>query len=300
MSDIVQAIEEVRPLRDPALITGFLGQRRGGRLASNLLAHLVGEWRGQLVAKIQGEDFYDFTFVRPNIRINSGKSIIEWPEIDFFLANKEGSTRDLLIVTGTEPHLRWQTFTRAVIDYAGELGVRLLVNLRSFPGPVPHTRPAAIFPDSADREAAALFGVPRQGFKFEGLTDIGSVLSASGQPLGWRSVDLSVLQPYYLRPMPRAQANIALVRALDRAFGGETSVGAFQEAFEEERKLLNETNNDDEMQTLIRTLESQYDENVGWLNPASQVSELPSGKDILSEIERLIHEQQNPGDSRAD
>jgi hypothetical protein len=74
MSDIVQVIEQVRPLRDPVLITGFLSQRRGGRLASNLLAHLAGEWHGQLIAKIQGEDFYDFTILQPNIRLGNERA----------------------------------------------------------------------------------------------------------------------------------------------------------------------------------------------------------------------------------
>src|SRR5438132_5483688 len=252
MSDIIQAIEDFRPLRDPALITGCLGQRRGGRLASNLLAHLAGLWHSQLIAKIQGEDFYDFALVPPGIRVTNGKSMIEWPEISFFLANKEGSSRDLLIATGMEPHLRWQTFARAAVDYAEKLGVRFIVNLRSFPGPVPHTRPTPIFPDSLDREAASQFGPPRRGFKFEGLTDLAAVLSASVEPLGWRSVDLSVLQPYYLRPMPRVQANIALVKALDRAFGGDTALDSFQEALDGERKMLKQADEDGELQQLIR------------------------------------------------
>ena len=297
MNEIIESVVAVGPLRDPVLVTGFLVQRRGGRLASSVLSHLLGEWHAELIAKIQPGDFYDFTSLRPQVRISEGKPVIEWPEVLIFLANKEGATRDILLLVGSEPHLRWRTFIEAVADYVEKLGVRLIVNLRSFPAPTPHTRPAPIFPVSSDRELASKFGTPRDGFKFEGLTDITEVLSVQVQSSGCQSVDLSVLQPFYFRPMPRAQASIAWIKALDRAFGGETSLELLEKTADEETRAINETSAENaEMQSMIHELEQRYDSGSIWsqVEPGAQTSELPSGEAVVNEIERLLRESGRP------
>ena len=265
-----------------------------------LLTYLVSEWHADLVAKISGEDLYDFSVLRPFVQVKDNRREITWPEILIFLANKQGATRDLLMLVGSEPHVRWPTFIKAVSQYLQTLGVQLIVNLRSFPAPTPHTRPAPVFPSSSDSELASAFGLAREGlaFKFEGFTDIAEVLSAEVDAWGCATVDLSVLQPYYFRPMPRARASIAVLNALDRVFGGETSISALQDSALEEDKAIDAFANE-EMLAIIRGLEREYDESPLWQHPertsGGPGTDLPSSEAVLGEIERLLREHGSPG-----
>jgi hypothetical protein len=299
VQEVIQPVGAVRRLRDPALITGFQVARRGGRFPTMLLTYLVKEWRAELVAKISGDDFYDHSALRPLVQVKDNRRELTWPEVLIFLANKEGANRDLLVLVGSEPNLRWPSFASAVSQYLQTLGVQLIVNLRSFPAPTPHTRPAPIFPASLDSDLASQFGQVRQGlaFEFEGFTDIAEVLSVEVEAWGCATVDLSVLQPYYFRPMPRARASIAAISAFDRVFGGETKIGALRDSFLEEEKAIDAIA-DEEMQAMIRGLERAYDESPLW-HQAEKVSGgsgtgLPSAEAVVGEIERLLREHGSP------
>src|SRR5690242_8635974 len=152
MTELIEAVGAVRPLRDPVLITGFQVARRGGRFPVLLLTHLETEWHAELIARVPGEDLYDYTVLRPLVQIKDNRRELTWPDIRIFFANKEGASRDILMLVGSEPHLRWPAFTRAISEYLQNLDVQLLVNLRSFPAPTPHTRPAPIFAASSDKD----------------------------------------------------------------------------------------------------------------------------------------------------
>jgi PAC2 family protein len=238
--------------------------------------------------------------LRPLVQVKDNRREITWPEILIFLANKKGANRDLLLLIGSEPHLRWPAFTRAISQYLQNLGVQLIVNLRSFPAPIPHTRPATIFPASSDMELASQFAPARQGFKFEGLTDVAEVLSAEVDAWGCATVDLSVLQPYYFRPMPRAEASIAVIKALDRVFGGETDISALKEASLQEGSAIDAfTKDDEEMVAMVRAIEREFDESPLWRpdSLSGEAGELPSAEAVVGEIERLLREHSDPGSS---
>src|SRR5206468_466980 len=105
---------------------------------------LADEWHAELIASIKSEDLYDFSLLRPQVRLNDNKPVVGWPEILIYLADGEGTSRDRLLILGNEPHLRWRTFVETLSGYVGDLGVRTIVNVRSYPAPTPHTRPAPL------------------------------------------------------------------------------------------------------------------------------------------------------------
>jgi hypothetical protein len=101
----------------------------------------------------------------------------------------------VVIGVGIEPHLRWKTYCRSILEMAQELEVGLLVTLGALLAEVPHTRPVRLTGFATDPELAARLGVNR---RYKGITACSppSARAAANhrQPLAQR--------PHYLRVEP--------------------------------------------------------------------------------------------------
>jgi len=279
------------PLRDPVLLAGFVGHRQAGRIGSRAVAYLVSQWNGELVARMDSQDFMDFTVDRPESRFVGDSRTIKWPDTLVYLARPEGASRDFLLLVGFEPSLRWNGFVQDLAAYADVAGVKTLVSIRGFPATVPHTRPPPVQVTTPDAELGARFGSQAGRPGYEGPIDILGVLAAVGQEKGWETADLSVLQPSYYPRMRNAAATIAVVALLDKAFGTSTAIESLQTAAEQQIATLEENAPPgDEFRSTLRELERLYDEakDKSEFLSSSTDSALPSGKEAVDEIERLL------------
>ncbi len=281
------------PLRDPILITGIGIRRQGGRTAGRSLRRIADAWGAELVAAIDPDEYLDLTVRRPDINIGGEKLAVTWPEIKIYLASPPGAKQDLLLLIGFEPNFFWPRFIDMISSYAEGLGVKTLISLRSFPSDVPHTRPAPVMINSSDIELELQFGVQSRGRKYEGPTDIAGVLAAKVQSQRWRIVDLSILQPNYFPRMPNAQATLSLIKLFDRALGIQTSRARFEkEARDQVRAIDDGVAGNSETKTAIAELEKRYDASAARMDfltaPGEEPADLPTGQEILEEVERLF------------
>jgi proteasome assembly chaperone (PAC2) family protein len=138
MSDELQVA--FRPeLRDPVLVAAFRGWNDGGQGASLAAGYLAKAWAAERFAEIDAESFYDFQATRPMVSLEDGTTRrLEWPDNGFFHARVPGTDRDAVILIGTEPNLRWRTFSKLVLGLAEELGVERMVTFGSLLADVPH------------------------------------------------------------------------------------------------------------------------------------------------------------------
>src|SRR3954447_26690162 len=94
-------------LRDPALICAFKGWNDAGEAASAALGFLIDSFDAREVARIDPEEFYDFTALRRTVRMSEGRSrILEWPANTLHAASIAGTEHDLLLLQGVEPSLK--------------------------------------------------------------------------------------------------------------------------------------------------------------------------------------------------
>src|SRR5919199_4934733 len=129
-------------LRSPLVVSAFKGWNDAGEAATAALGYLIDSFDATEVARIDPEEFYDFTAVRPTVRLSEGRTrVIEWPENSIHAATVEGAEHDLLLLQGTEPSLRWGKFTRLVIDAAREIDAHMVITLGALLADVPHSRP---------------------------------------------------------------------------------------------------------------------------------------------------------------
>src|SRR5436309_1067428 len=100
----------LRNLNDPILITAFASPQKGGGTAKWALSHVVENWNATPVAELDADDCYDYGQIRPRMRIVAGRTEIDWPSNQVYLASPEGSHRSFLLMLGIEPSHKWKEF----------------------------------------------------------------------------------------------------------------------------------------------------------------------------------------------
>ena len=102
-------------LERPVLVAAFRGWNDGGQGATLAAGYLARIWQAERFADIDPEDFFDFQANRPHVSLDEGLTRrIEWPENAFYHARITGSDRDVVLLLGVEPSLRWRTFSKLV------------------------------------------------------------------------------------------------------------------------------------------------------------------------------------------
>src|SRR5579864_4784419 len=171
-----ELIVSSRPeLRRPLLTAAFRGWNDGGQGATLGGGYLAKQWGAESFAEIDSENFYDFQAVRPQVSLEDGLTRkLEWPSNTFLHAPIPGLDRDLVILLGVEPNLRWKTYSRLVVGLAQELGVELVTTFGSLLADVPHTRPAPVSAAASDPSLVEEMGV--EPSRYEGPTGIVGIL----------------------------------------------------------------------------------------------------------------------------
>ena len=101
-------------LRSPVLVAAFAGWNDAASAATTALEAVAVSLEAEPVAEIDPEEFYDFQVTRPTIRMTEGEARqVDWPENTILAAVAPAAERDLVLVSGVEPNLRWRTFAEA-------------------------------------------------------------------------------------------------------------------------------------------------------------------------------------------
>ena len=130
------------PEAKPAtMVVAFAGWPDAAEAATRAVRYLVAKLDARRFAEIDPEEFFDFTVVRPQTRVNqAGERVVVWPPNEFYHYARDGRARALVLYVGTEPNLRWRAFSSLLMDVAHQTGVELVVTLGALLDAVPHTR----------------------------------------------------------------------------------------------------------------------------------------------------------------
>src|SRR6476469_3302655 len=211
-------IWERRPdgLRAPALVCAFKGWNDAGDAASAALQFVGASLGASRFATLDPEEFFDFQATRPTIKLVEGQTReITWPSIEIYEARVPRAPRDLVLLGGPEPSMRWRTFCASITDLAEALGCQMVVTLGALLADVPHTRPVHITGLSSAEALVHRLGVT--GGNYEGPTGITGVLHGACAAAGIPSASLWASVPHYVAAAPNPKAALALVRHLELA-----------------------------------------------------------------------------------
>src|SRR5579862_1774350 len=284
---------ESRPqLTKPVLIASFRGWNDGGQGASMATAFLNRHWHAQEFASIDSESFFDFQSTRPHVSLVDGTvRKIDWPENVFCHARPARSDRDAVVLLGTEPSLRWQTFAGLVTGLAKDLGVELVVTLGALLADVPHTRPSPVTASANDASVIGKLNV--QPSRYEGPTGIVGVLHDSFRAADIPSVSLWAAVPHYVSLTPSPRAAQALCERLATLLEVPLDTTELDEASEAYMQQVSEAvAADEETAAYVEELEGRVDE-------FSIETELPSGDALAAELTRFLREREEGDDDVA-
>jgi proteasome assembly chaperone (PAC2) family protein len=282
-------IWESRPdgLRAPAIICAFSGWNDAGDAASAALTFIGESLKAERFARIDPEDFYDFQSTRPHIGFNEdGKREITWPGVEIFAARVPRAPRDLILVQGPEPSMRWGSFCQHIVDLAEALGTQLVVTMGALLADVPHSHPVSITGLASDSALVEKLGVPET--TYEGPTGIVGVLHTACSDAGLPAASLWASVPHYVAAAPNPKAALALVRKIEGLVAVSVDATDLENATNDyERQVSRAVQSDPEVQAFVERLEEAAGQDTTALGP----TDLPSGDTIASEFQRFLRQQ---------
>ena len=279
---------ESRPtLRRPVLLAAFEGWNDAGDAASSAVRYLRDRWQAKSFATIDPEDFFDFSSTRPHVQLNDDFAReIAWPSNELSAASLPGTARDVIVLLGTEPQLKWRTFTEELVAVATSLGVELVVTLGALLADVAHTRPVRVTGTAADNDLVQRLGLTRSNY--EGPTGIVGVLHEAFSRAEIPSASLWAAVPHYVAATPSPKASLALVERAARLLSTSLFTADLQVmAADYERQVSEVVDSDDDVAAYVRRLEDHADDP----DDEGGSLELMSGDALADELERFLREQ---------
>ncbi|MEX2031740.1 MAG: PAC2 family protein, partial [Dehalococcoidia bacterium] len=130
-------------LRDPVLVTslrGWVDAGEAGALAAGMLAAQLDGAR--VFARYDLSDLVDLQQTRPNVSLEDGTTRrISWPVVELTAGHAD---RDVIVLAGPEPSLRWPSFVAELADAAQRLGVTQAFTLGGMPAVASHRLPVSV------------------------------------------------------------------------------------------------------------------------------------------------------------
>ncbi|MGW0031069.1 PAC2 family protein [Streptomyces sp. NPDC003314] len=278
-------LEGVPELIDPVMVAAFEGWNDAGDAASTAVDHLDREWKGEVFAALDAEDYYDFQVNRPTVFLDNGVRKITWPTTRLSVVRVGGDKpRDLVLVRGIEPSMRWRSFCNELLAFAHELGVEMVVILGALLGDTPHTRPVPVSGVTSDPDLARTMDLEET--RYEGPTGIVGILQEACTHAGVPAVSLWAAVPHYVSQPPNPKATLALLNRLEDLIGLRIPLGELPEDARAWQLGVDQ----------LAAEDSEVAEYVQTLEEARDTAELPeaSGEAIAREFERYLRRRE-PG-----
>jgi len=277
-------------LRSPVAIAAFEGWNDAADASTAAVEHLEQVWDANPIAAMDPEEFYDFQVNRPTVLLADGETRrVEWPTTRFSVAKPEGSQRDIVLIRGIEPSMRWRTFCDEVLELCHSLDVERIVLLGALLADVPYTRPLPISGSASDRTVAARYGLTLS--RYEGPTGIVGVLQDAATRAELDAVSFWVHVPHYANNPPCPKATLALLHRIEEVLDLPVPTADLaEESAEWESRMRQAAEQDAELAEYVKELEERSGD-AG----IQQVS----GDEIAHEFEKYLRRRGGEGRARS-
>jgi len=269
-------VDQWPQLRDPVMLVALTGWVDGGLAGAGALAAVADQLQAaRRFGRIDLADLVDLQQTRPTVALDDGTvRTITWPSVDL-VAGQAG--RDVVLVAGPEPSIRWRELTATLVDVAQRLGVRTAVALGGMPAAISHRRPTAVLATASSRSLAQEIGALRADYV--GPTGVQTVLQIALGEVGIGAIGLWAQVPHYVAATPSPPAIRALLERLRDLAGVEVDLGALDEQSDLYVAKVEEglAERPDVAQLVDRLEQGAPD--------------LPSGDDLAREIERFLRDE---------
>ena len=282
MNELILDYDSLDSLTRPVLVVAFKGLFDASGSATSALEWLMEKSESENIGEIDSETFFDFTQERPLISFDkNGERTLTWPKNKIVTIKTNGNERDLLAISGIEPHLRWRTFSKLLIEIVNKSNAASILTLGSMVGMTPHSRPLTVTGSSTNPELAERLHLEKPSY--QGPTGIVGVLHDALDRSKIPVISLRVSVPHYVPDSPNPKATRALLRRFEQVTGVTTEYEELDgPAADWQKQVDAAVASDDEITAYVTRLETAIDEDENLL---------PSGDDLAAEFEAFLREQ---------
>ena len=282
MNELILDYDSLDSLTRPVLVVAFKGLFDASGSATSALEWLMEKSESENIGEIDSETFFDFTQERPLISFDkNGERTLTWPKNKIVTIKTNGNERDLLAISGIEPHLRWRTFSKLLIEIVNKSNAESVLTLGSLVGMTPHSRPLTVTGSSTNPELAERLHLEKPSY--QGPTGIVGVLHDALDRSKIPVISLRVSVPHYVPDSPNPKATRALLRRFEQVTGVTTEYEELDgPAADWQKQVDAAVASDDEITAYVTRLETAIDEDENLL---------PSGDDLAAEFEAFLREQ---------
>ena len=279
-------MEDTPDLVDPLVIAAFEGWNDAADAASSVVDHLMEVWNARVIAAVDPEEFYDFQVNRPIVgTYDHGHRRLTWPSTQIAVASPPDLDRDVILIRGIEPNMRWRQFCAELLAACDELGGELVVTLAALLADTPHTRPIPVTGTATEPELVDRLKLEQS--TYEGPTGIVGVFQDACARLDIPAVSYWAAVPHYVAQPPCPKATLALLSQLEDLL--EVSIpldDLAEDAKAWERGVDELAEEDEDVADYVRALEETRD-----------TADLPeaSGEAIAREFERYLKRRGDDG-----
>jgi hypothetical protein len=258
---------------DPVMIQALSGWVDAGGAGTDSAAFLAQS--GEVVADFDPDALFDYRSNRPILDFVDGEiRDLQWPAINVRLATI--GSRDLLVMSGLEPDMRWREFAASVLDLAHHFGVKRLISIGAVPAAVPHTLESPVMMTASNKELLVDQRVP------EGILRVPSAAVSVVDHLftenGLETVGFWAQVPHYVTE-PYKPAALSLLARVAGHLGLHLDVDEIRAEAEEQRRRLDEiVAGRPEAKDYVERLESMASTEFGL------------GDQIASEVENFLRD----------
>jgi hypothetical protein len=244
-------------LRSPVAIAAFEGWNDAAEASTAAVDHLEQVWDARPVASIDPEEFYDFQVSRPMVTLADGETRhVEWPTTRFAVASPPGTERDVVLIRGIEPSMRWRTFCEELLETCHSLEINRIVLLGALLADVPYTRPLPISGSASDPDSAQKYQLTPT--RYDGPTGIVGVLQEACTRAELYAVSFWVHVPHYANNPPCPKATLALLHRVEEVLDLPVPTADLaEESAEWEQRVRAAAEQDAELGEYVRELEER-------------------------------------------
>ncbi len=292
-------IRERPHLRRPIMLVAFEGWNDAAEGATSALEFLEDAWDTTPFAEIDAEEFYDFTEVRPMVRLDdNNERWIDWPANEFSYYRNPDGERDFIIFLGVEPSLKWRRFTRAFLDVVREFEVSTLITVGALLADVSHGRPSRVNVTATDKALRARLGrQTAHGSRYEGPTGIVGILSDACAKAGVAGASFWGQAPHYLSASPNPMVILSILRRLDEVLELNLDLQELSGEADTFVAQVNEAvSQDPEATSYINSLEAQSDDDdddEDEPNPETLRHQANTGKGLIQDVEDFLRRRRS-------
>ena len=272
-------------LNNTIIVAAFEGWNDAGDAASDALEHLDAIWEAQPIVEIDDEAYYDYQVNRPVIRQVDGVTReLVWPSMQISHCRPPGSDRDIVLMHGVEPNMRWRSFCAELLAIADKLNVDTVVILGALLADTPHTRPVPVSGAAYSPESAKFFGLEES--RYEGPTGIAGVFQDACVAAGIPAVTFWAAVPHYAAAPPSPKATMALLQHVEDVLDMPVPMGDLTDDSRAWAAGIDEmVQEDEDFAGHVRDLEEARDDDMADV----------SGDTIAREFERYLRRHGSEG-----